>query len=380
MLSLRCSPLETGASEWDIEGILNAARILGTETAVCIRECEGTSSGRGWRPFFLGEQLLNAITDVQGIQVGHTTIREAATGCTVVLCPDGATAGVDVRGSAPGTRETDLLRPGNLVQSVHAILLSGGSAFGLDAASGVMKFLEEREIGYPIGSTHVPIVPAAILFDLGLISNSARPGPREGYQACLNASDGSVEEGTVGAGTGATVGKINGMSNATKGGLGTASIQIQNNFTVGAIAAVNAMGDVVDYEKNQILAGPRREDGKGFYRTTELLTGFKQETQLAPPSNTTLVVVATDAALTKEQANKLAQVAHDGMALAIRPCHTMSDGDIVFALATGKETSKIEMNPLCTAATLVVAQAIMRAILQAEGLGGVPAAKELSFS
>ena len=170
------------------------------------------------------------------------------------------------------------------------------------------------------------------------------------------------------------------MSNATKGGLGTASIQIQNNFTVGAIAAVNAMGDVVDYEKNQVLAGPRREDGKGFYRTTELLTGFKRENQLAPPSNTTLVVVATDASLTKEQANKLAQVAHDGMALAIRPCHTMSDGDIVFALATGKENSKIEMNPLCTAATLVVAQAIMRAILQAEGLGGVPAAKELSFS
>jgi L-aminopeptidase/D-esterase-like protein len=317
---------------------------------------------------------------VPGIQVGHTTIREVATGCTVVLCPEGATAGVDVRGSAPGTRETDLLRPGNLVQNAHAILLSGGSAFGLDAASGVMKFLEERKVGYQIGPTHVPIVPAAILFDLGLISHSTRPGPQEGYQACINASDGPVEEGSVGAGTGATVGKIKGMSHATKGGIGTASIRIQNSFTVGAIAAVNAMGDVVDYEKNRILAGPRREDGKGFYRTTELLTALKQETNLSPSSNTTLVVVATNASLTKEQANKLAQVAHDGMALAIRPCHTMSDGDITFALATGKETSTVEMNPLCTAATLVVAQAIMRAILQADGLGGVPAAKELSYS
>ena len=321
--------------------------------------------------------MFNAITDVRGIQVGHTTLWDAATGCTVVLCGDGATGGVDVRGSAPGTRETDLLRPGNLVQQVNAVLLSGGSAFGLDAASGVMRYLEEQGIGFSAGPARVPIVPAAILFDLGVVTHQVRPGPEEGYQACVNATSGPVAEGSVGAGTGATVGKTLGRARATKGGLGTASMRVQGMWTVGALVAVNAIGDVVDPESGQVLAGPRREDGHGFERSLELLVTRRQEALAELPTSTTLAVVATDAALSKEQANKLAQVAHDGLALAIRPCHLMGDGDVAFALATGQEPGPVEMNPLCAATVSVVAQAVVRAVTQATGLGGVPAASEL---
>ena len=319
--------------------------------------------------------MHNAITDVPGILVGHATNLEAATGCTVVLCPQGAVGGVDVRGSAPGTRETDLLRPGNLVQQVHAVLLSGGSAYGLDAASGVMRYLEERDIGYSIGAGVVPIVPAAIIFDLGLVTHSVRPGPADGYDACVNASDAPPDEGSVGAGTGATVGKTMGRERATKGGVGTASFDL-DGLVVGALAVVNAVGDVVDPETGQVLAGPRDDEGRRFLRSVDVLAGAVEAPVLASPTNTTLAVVATNAMLTKEQANKLAQVGHDGLALAIRPCHTMADGDVVFALATGASDEPVNMNRLCSAATTAVARAIVSAIENATGVGGVPSARE----
>ena len=319
--------------------------------------------------------MHNAITDVPGILVGHSTNLDAATGCTVVLCPQGAVGGVDVRGSAPGTRETDLLRPGNLVQQVHAVLLSGGSAYGLDAASGVMRYLEERDIGYRIGAGVVPIVPAAIIFDLGLVTHSVRPGPDDGYAACVNASDAPPDEGSVGAGTGATVGKTMGREHATKGGVGTASVDL-DGLVVGALAVVNAVGDVVDPETGQVLAGPRDEERREFLRSVDVLAGAVEAPVLASPTNTTLAVVATNATLNKEQANKLAQVGHDGLALAIRPCHTMADGDVVFALATGESDEPVNMNRLCSAATTAVARAIVSAIENATGVGGVPSARE----
>lgn len=320
--------------------------------------------------------MHNAITDVAGIQVGHFTNREAATGCTVILCPEGAVAGVDVRGSAPGTRETDLMRPGNLVQQVHGILLSGGSAFGLDAASGVMRYLEEKGIGFKVGPGVVPIVPAAIIFDLGLVTHLIRPGQDEGYAACLNATEGPPQEGSVGAGTGATVGKVMGKALATKGGLGTSSIQL-GEIVVGALAVVNALGDVVDPDTGQVIAGPRDEENKRFLRTVDVLAKPRSGMDIQnSPTNTTLAIVATNASLNKEQANKLAQVGHDGLALAVRPCHTMADGDVVFALATGKSDNEVDMRQLCSTATLAVAQAIVRAAETATGLGGIPSAQE----
>ena len=321
--------------------------------------------------------MNSTITDVPGLRVGHFTNAEAATGCTVVICAEGAVGGVDVRGSAPGTRETDLLRPGNLVQQAHAVLLSGGSAFGLDAASGVMRYLEERGIGYKMGSIVVPIVPAAILFDLGVATPGVRHGPEEGYQACLNASDGPVAQGSVGAGTGATVGKALGRERSVKGGVGSASLDLGQGVKVGALVAVNALGSVVDPETGRILAGPRSDDGAGFLDTTKLLiTG--QARQLVPvPSNTTLGVVATSAALTKEQANKMASIAHDGFALAIRPTHMMGDGDVVFALATGVSKENVPFQRILAATVVVVAQAIVNAVLHAQGLKGIPGAREV---
>ena len=329
--------------------------------------------------------MASAITDVDGIEVGHYTDRAAATGCTVVVCRDGAVAGVDVRGGAPGTRETDLLRPGNLVQRVHAVLLSGGSAFGLDASAGVMRYLEERGIGLSAGSATVPIVPASILFDLNLVTHTVRPGPEEGYKACLACSSSGVEEGSVGAGTGATVGKALGMGRAVKGGIGTASLQLPRNIVVGAIVAVNAYGGLTDYRTGTTIAGPRREDGPGFLDTVELLvTGDVKATDHVP-SNTTIGVVATNAALTSEQVNFLARVSHDGMALTVRPCHTIQDGDTIFALATGRvETGDVpvaatDLTRLGAAAAAVVAQSVLRAVHEADGLGGVPAIRELGY-
>lgn len=320
--------------------------------------------------------MYNAITDVTGIRVGHYTNKEAATGCTVILCENGAVAGVDVRGSAPGTRETDLLRPMNLIEKVQAVLLSGGSAFGLDAAGGVMRYLEERGFGHETLVAKVPIVPAAIIFDLNLGSSNIRPGIEEGYQACLTTTEKEVAEGCVGAGTGATVGKILGIERATKSGLGTASCKIGDDVIVAALVVVNAIGDVIDHKTGKILAGPRNEQNNGFLSTTELLTGGIYSYRKNPlATNTTLGVVATNAKLTKEQVNKLAQMAQDGIARAINPSHTMYDGDAMFALSLGDKTGDITV--LGTAAAEVVANAIGRAVQQAETLAGIPAMKDV---
>jgi L-aminopeptidase/D-esterase-like protein len=320
--------------------------------------------------------MYNAITDVPGIKVGHYTDKDAATGCTVILCETGAVAGVDVRGSAPGTRETDLLRPMNLVEKVQAILLSGGSAFGLDAAGGVMRYLEEQGLGQETMVAKVPIVPAAVLFDLDIGSSKIRPGAEEGYKACLAATEKEVAEGCVGAGTGATVGKILGINQATKSGLGTASCKICGDIIVAALIAVNAIGDVIDPKTGKLLAGPRNQDNKGFLNTVELLTGgVNSDIKNLLPTNTTLGVVATNACLNKEQVNKLAQMAQDGLARAINPSHTMYDGDTIFALSLGDKVG--DLTTLGAAAAEVVADAIVRAVQHAETLDGIPAIKDM---
>lgn len=320
--------------------------------------------------------MLNPLT-VIGIKVGHYTDTEAITGCTVILCERGAVAGVDVSGSAPGTRETDLLRPGNLVEEVQAVVLSGGSAFGLDAASGVMKYLEERGVGHETRAGLVPIVPAAIIFDLAIGSSEIRPGAEAGYRACLAATDTEVAEGCVGAGTGATVGKILGMERATKGGLGLASQELANGVVVAALMVVNAFGDVIDAKTGKVIAGPRRPNGGGFLSTAELLRKGKFRRNV-PSSNTIIGVVATNAQLNKEQANKLAQMAQVGIARTIDPCRTMYDGDVVFALSSGEK--KVDINALGSVAAEVVAMAIIRAVLQAETMAGIPSVKDLNRS
>lgn len=326
----------------------------------------------------------NAITDVPGIEVGQAQDDEALTGCTVVLCRKGAVGGVDVRGGAPGTRETDLLNPVNLVDKVHAVVLAGGSAFGLDSASGVIKYLAEQKIGYGVGATRVPIVPAAILFDLGLGKSTRHPDPEMGYAAAAAANPGPVTEGNAGAGTGATVGKIFGMAGAMKSGLGTASLDIGGGVIVGAIVAVNAFGDVLDPATGQIIAGARpaklgpvKVGGDDqFTNTMEVMKSFAGRTILgiAARSNTVIAVVATNARFDKAQATKIAQMAHDGLACAIRPAHTMLDGDTIFALTTGQK--KADVSIVGAYAAEALAQAIVRAVKAAKPVGGLPAVGE----
>jgi len=317
---------------------------------------------------------FGAMTDVPGIKVGHYTDRRAVTGCTVILCEQGAVAGVDVSGSSPGTRETDLLRPGNLVEQVQAIVLSGGSAFGLDAATGVMRYLEERGFGHETGVGKVPIVPAAIIFDLNIGDSKIRPGANEGYQACLAADNNEVAEGCVGAGTGAVVGKILGLERAVKSGLGTASQKIAGDIVVAALIVVNAIGDVINPGTGEILAGPRKPDGSGFLSTSELWKG--ESKGAVPPFNTVIGVVATNAKLSKAAAGRLARVAQVGVARTIDPCHTMYDGDALFVLSLGEREA--DVSALGAVATEVVAEAIVRAIQKAETLAGVPAAGDVS--
>lgn len=314
------------------------------------------------------------ITDVPGIRVGHDTDLEGGTGCTVILCDTAAMGGVDVRGGAPATRETDLLRPMSLVEGVNAVLLTGGSAFGLDAASGVVRYLEERGIGYDTGVARVPIVPAAGIFDLAFGSSNARPDAAAGYRACQRANQANqtnhaaVAQGTVGAGTGATVGKMAGPEHMMKGGLGSASVQLSDGTVVGAIVVVNALGDVIDPSTQKVVAGARSPSGAGFLANN-------------PFGNTTIAVIATSAALTKEQANKVAQMAHNGLAQAIRPAHTMFDGDTVFALALGPSSQTLYGSPLAAmqvstigaAAAATLARAIVKAVRLATALHGVPA-------
>jgi L-aminopeptidase/D-esterase-like protein len=326
----------------------------------------------------------NAITDVPGIKVGHADDAEALTGCTVVLCEHGAVGGVDQRGGAPGTRETDLLRPMHLVQKVHAVLLAGGSAFGLDAAAGVMHYLEERKIGYDAGVARVPIVPAAILFDLALGRADVRPDAAMGTRACEAASQQHPAEGNAGAGMGASVGKVLGMGGAMKSGVGTASVDLGSGCVVGALVAVNALGDVVDPNTGRILAGtrpaklgPMRLGGKGpFADTLKVMKSFVGKTAMrfASHANTVIGVVATNAAMTKDEANKVAQMAHDGLARTVRPAHTLFDGDTIFALSTGEKN--VDVNIVGAYAAEAMAQAIVRAVLQATAAGGLPAAAD----
>ncbi|MBL0420010.1 P1 family peptidase [Ramlibacter sp. AW1] len=307
-----------------------------------------------------------AITDVAGLAVGHFTDTRRPTGCSVVLVPDGAIAGVDVRGAAPGTRETDLLAPGNLVERVHAVLLTGGSAFGLDAAGGVMRWLEQRGMGLPVGPVRVPLVPAAVLFDLMVGDPSVRPDAEAGYQACQAASSAAPAEGNVGAGAGALVGKVFGLSRAMKGGIGTASVRV-GDVTVGALVACNALGDVVDPDTHRVLAGARADDGAPMDTRRALLAGQAPQGLLAG-NHTTIGVVATDAVLDKPQAMRLAQVAHDGLARAINPVHTAYDGDTLFALATGRVPSHPGLLVLGAMAAEATARATVRAVLAARSL------------
>jgi len=278
----------------------------------------------------------------------------------VVLCDSqGAVAGVDVRGAAPGTRETDLLEPGNRVERVHAVVLTGGSVFGLDAACGVVSYLEERNIGFDTGVARVPIVPAAVIFDLAVGSSKVRPDSAMGYKACRLASTGLVAEGQVGVGTGATVGKILGQGMASRGGVGTASMRLSNGVTVGALVVVNAFGDIVDPETGRILAGARSPRGEDWLNTSRALEGSVPSIpHTSPVENTTLAVVATDAVLTKVQAGRVALMAHDGMARAVRPVHTIFDGDTVFALSTGLVAA--DVTAIGPVAAEVVARAIAR--------------------
>ena len=294
------------------------------------------------------------LTAIEGIKVGHATNSAARTGCTVILCPAGATAGVDVRGAAPGTRETDALRSGRLVQKAHAVLLTGGSAFGLDAAGGVVEYLEAQNVGFPAGPVRVPIVPTAVIFDLGVGDANVRPDRAMGYQACLNATDEPVAMGSVGAGTGATVGKAPGVT-SSPGGVGSACIRLDSGLIVAAIAVVNSLGNVVHPESGEILAGGK-ENG-GFVDITERLLGA----DMVHGTNTTIGVVATNAALISAEVNRVAEMAHDGMARAIRPAHTMSDGDTLFTLATGAHTGS-RVNTVGILAAEVVAMAIVNAV------------------
>jgi len=329
----------------------------------------------------MADKYQDSIVAVHGIEVGHAQNDAALTGCTVILCRKGAVAGVDVRGSAPGTRETDLLDPINLVQKVHAVVLAGGSAFGLDSAGGVMRYLEEHRIGFNTGVAKIPIVPAVILYDLNLGDKNVRPDAEMGYKACLDASTNQVVEGNVGAGSGASVGKLFGGALSMKSGVGSASIDLGNGIVVGAIVAVNAWGDVI--EDGKIIAGlrsgrlgPVRVGGGEYFADTlkmmRTLAG-RNMMRLATSTNTAIGVVATNAALTKVEATKVAQMAHDGLARVIRPAHTMLDGDTIFALSTGSKKS--DVTTIGSFAAEAMARAIIRAVKMSAPAGGLPGLK-----
>jgi L-aminopeptidase/D-esterase-like protein len=325
-------------------------------------------------------KLKNSIIDIQGIKVGHETDEDALTGCTVILYEGGAVGGVDQRGGAPGTRETDLLRPMHTVEVVHGIILAGGSAFGLDSACGVMQYLEEKGVGFNTGVARVPIVPAAILFDLGIGDPNVRPNACMGYKACQNASADTPLEGNVGAGTGCTVGKILGSKQAMKSGIGSASIEVGGGILVGAIMAVNSLGDVIDPQNGRIIAGARSTKigpvkigaNEYFADTMTVMKSLigRSALKFGTRGNTVIGVVATNARLTKVEVSKVAQMAHNGLARTIRPAHTMLDGDTIFVLATGKK--KADVSTIGAFAADVVTEAIVRAVRAATPAGGLP--------
>jgi L-aminopeptidase/D-esterase-like protein len=318
------------------------------------------------------------LTAVPGIKVGHHTLTERPTGCTVILVDgEGAAGGVSQRGGAPGTRETDLLDPANMVDKVNAVVLSGGSAFGLEAATGTMRWLEEHGVGWDVRIAKVPIVPAAILFDLPVGGNpKIRPTADCGYRAAEAASSAVVPEGTIGAGAGATVGKSGGPGRAMKAGLGSYGITLPNGLSVGAIVAVNAVGDIIDPDSGKVVAGVRNADGSFADARTILRTGQTGE-RPRPGENTTIGLVATNARLTKAQANRVALMADDGLARAIFPSHTHGDGDTVFALATGRWEGEVNITQIGALAADVMARAIVRAATEATGLPDLPAVRDL---
>jgi L-aminopeptidase/D-esterase-like protein len=316
------------------------------------------------------------LTAVPGVKVGHHTLAERPTGCTVVLTEAGATAGVDVRGTAPATRETDLLNPLDIVQQIHAIVLSGGSAFGLDSAAGVMKYLEEKGIGFPYGGAHVPTVPGASLFDLPVGDPKIRPTADCGYQAAKAATNAPVEEGSVGAGAGATIGKFSGFDRAMKGGIGSAALTMPDGLIVAAIVAVNAAGDIIDPATGKVVAGVRTADGKGFADARVLLRAGGPRRTGGAGENTTIGIIATNATLTKTQATRVAQMAHDGYARAISPSHTPNDGDAIFAIATGS-IGNGDVGRIGELAAEAMADAIVRAARQATGVAGYPALRDM---
>ena len=308
-----------------------------------------------------------SITRVAGIEVGHFTDSRRPTGCTVVMARAGAVGGVDVRGAAPGTRETDLLDPCNLVDKVHAIVLAGGSAWGLDAATGAVRWLEEQGVGLDVGVGRLPLVPAAVLFDLLVGDMRVRPDAAAGYAACAAASSVDPAEGNVGAGTGASVGKMFGMARAMKGGVGTASVTV-DGVTVGALIACNAVGDVLDPNTAQVLAGARTADGLQLLDTRRALLRGELAQSVLPGTNTTIGVIATDAVISKAQAQRLAVAAHDGLARAINPVHTQLDGDTLFTLGTGASGKQPGMLLLSTMAAEATARATLRAVQAARAL------------
>ena len=326
---------------------------------------------------------LNAITDVPGIEVGHASDFKALTGCTVVLFGEGAIGGVDIRGAATGTRQIDALNPIHIVDKIHALLLTGGSSFGLDAAGGVMTYLEERGRGFDVVTTKVPIVPTAVIFDLGIGDFCVRPDHRMGYEACLNASK-KVEEGSVGVGTGATVGKLFGIDRAMKGGVGTSSIRGPKGLIVGALVVVNAFGDVIDPNSNQILAGARKSKKSLQLANASkwMMKGVtrKQFGGMVPSDasvfNTTLGVIATNANLSKKEVHQVAQIAHSGMAKVISPLHTTFDGDLIFAISLGKK--KADVNTVGLLGEVTLMESVKRAVTKADGFGVIPAYKDLA--
>jgi len=322
-------------------------------------------------------KMKNALTDVDGFLVGHAQDLKAATGCTVILCPPGTVGGMDIRGSAAGTRQTDSLHSFHWVDEVHAVLLSGGSAFGLDASGGVMKFLEEKSIGYQTSAAKIPIVPAAIIYDLSLGDGRVRPDKEMGYQACLNSHAGEIAEGSVGVGSGASVGKLLGINWATKGGVGTASRATTGGVIVAALVAVNAFGDVIEPESRKILAGARdpAHPGRFINSAAMIKEGVSPPRRESDIQNTTLGVVATNAKLTKRQAIKVAQMAQSGLARTIAPIHSTVDGDLIFALSAGDLSA--DVNTIGLIAEEVVETAVLRAVQTADGLGLLPAYRDL---
>jgi len=339
-----------------------------------LRTSGGTAAAQGLRPAGTGNSTLTA---VEGLRVGHYTLTERPTGCTVILVDGDAVGGVSQRGGAPGTRETDLLNPLNMVDKVNAVVLAGGSAFGLDAATGAVNWLEEHGIGWPAGPARVPIVPAAILFDLNVGGNpKVRPTADCGYKAAGAATSGPAAEGSIGAGAGATVGKLAGAARSTKSGVGTASITLPNGLVVAAIVAVNAVGDIIDPATGKVVAGVRNPDGTFADARAMLRSGGPAQPPRAG-ENTTIGLVATNATLSKSQVTRMALMADDGYARAISPAHTNGDGDTIFSLATGRWSGSADITVIGALAAEAMADAIVRAATQATGVAGIPAARDL---